>query len=105
MENDEVVEEVFVEKKKSVTESDAVHPRFLDTEKSNSNQNEYETKNYYYCEECKLFFAPDDKGLRIHFKEDIIKHTPTGNCFYCNGPVYTYLLHDKKYNYHNCKTS
>lgn len=107
MENDdgEVVEDSFVEKKRSVTESDAVHPRFLNAEKSQNVQDDYEANNYFYCETCKLYFAPDDKGLRIHFKEDIIKHKPCGNCFYCGGPVYTYLLCNKIQKYHNCKSS
>lgn len=105
MENgNQEVEEIYFEKKQSVTESDAVHPRFLDTEKKEKEEHEYEVNHYYYCEQCKLFFAPDDKGLRTHFNEARVKHNPSGNCFYCSGPVYTYSISRKKYSYHNCKT-
>lgn len=104
MEDDtEVKEELCIESRKSRTEYDAAHPRFLNTEKKEKVEHEYELNNYYYCDICKLFFAPNDLGLRTHFKKDRADHVACGNCIYCNGPVYYYYIRNEKHYFHNCK--
>lgn len=101
MENSkEVVEEEFV-RRETVTESDAVHPRFIKEDPEEIR--EYELHNYYFCQQCNIFFAPTVQGLKTHFKGDIVRHEAIGSCFYCKGKVYEYSLDNKLRVYHNCK--
>uniref|UniRef100_A0A1Y1KXN6 Uncharacterized protein n=1 Tax=Photinus pyralis TaxID=7054 RepID=A0A1Y1KXN6_PHOPY len=84
------------------TEFDAVHRRFTEP-KDPKLIREYQVANDYYCDQCRLFFAPDVVGLRTHFKEDMVRHRPVGNCFYCNGPVYAYYYNNNRRIHHNCR--
>lgn len=99
MENSEVSEELV--SRKTLTESDAVHPRFI--RQSSEEIREYELHNYYFCKQCNLFFAPSVNGLNMHFKADRVKHEAIGSCFYCKGRVYEYTLNNEPRVYHNCR--
>lgn len=83
------------------SELDAVHNRFVKPPDSKVLL-EYQYNNHYYCEKCKLFFAPTVLGLKTHFKEDMTKHDSYGPCFYCEGKVFVYKLRNEKRFYHNC---
>lgn len=89
--------------KLSHTEYDAVHPRF---QKPNEAADvAYEEKNHYYCEQCKMFFAPTDDGLKMHFQKEIKTHRPYKDpCVYCNGKVYEYVINGESRVFHNCAT-
>ena len=88
-------------RKLSRTENDAVHPRFTEP-KDPILIREYQIANDYYCEQCRLFFAPTVLGLKTHFKEDMVQHRPVGNCFYCNGPVFAYSFNNRRKIHHSC---
>lgn len=90
-------------RKVSKTEFDAVHPRFKNETKEEMSK--YEKTNYYFCEQCKLYFAPTVLGLETHFTKEIITHNSFGVCFYCKGSVYQYLLNGTSLIFHNCKDS
>ncbi|RZB39349.1 hypothetical protein BDFB_005094 [Asbolus verrucosus] len=64
---------------------------------------EYEIKNHYYCDLCKLFFAPTVRGLKFHFSGDMVQHKPYASCFYCQGDVYEYKINNQRKFYHNCQ--
>ncbi|KAK5641637.1 hypothetical protein RI129_010184 [Pyrocoelia pectoralis] len=83
------------------TEFDAVHPRFSGP-KDPQLIREFQVANDYYCEQCRLFFAPTVLALQTHFKEDMVQHQPLGNCFYCNGPVYAYSFNNRRRIHHSC---
>lgn len=90
-------------KKVSQTESDAVHPRFK--VETPAEILSYEKANYYYCNQCKLYFAPTVLGLETHFTKEIVKHNYFGICLYCKGKVYEYYLNESQLVFHNCKDS
>lgn len=87
--------------KNALTESDAVHPRFQ--KETTEEISTYEKNNYYYCKQCKLYFAPTVLGLETHFGKEIIKHNSFGVCLYCKGDVYEYYLNETSLVFHNCK--
>lgn len=89
--------------KEAVTESDAVHPRFV--EETREHIAKFEKENYYYCKQCNLFFASTYNGLKTHFTDEITTHQATGSCFYCKGKVYEYSLNRNYFVYHNCRDS
>ncbi|KAF2886202.1 hypothetical protein ILUMI_19970 [Ignelater luminosus] len=86
------------------TEFDAVHPRFREPKKPEAIE-EFQRANDYYCEQCKLYFAPDVVALKTHFREDMVKHKQIAECFYCKGPVYGYKFNNEQKIYHNCEES
>lgn len=98
------VTEPECEESEITTEFDAIHPRFRDPKKPEVIE-EFQRTNDYYCEQCKLYFAPDVLALKTHFKEDMVKHKQVGECFYCKGPVYAYKFNNKQHVYHNCEES
>ncbi|KAF5277147.1 hypothetical protein FQR65_LT03853 [Abscondita terminalis] len=63
-----------VERQTSRTEYDATHPRFRAEDPQKIK--EFQVANDYYCEQCRLFFAPDIEGLKTHFREDMVRHRP-----------------------------
>lgn len=93
-------EEEFIKRER--IEYDAVHPRFAEP-RSQEAIEEFQIAHDFYCDQCKLFFAPSVDGLNFHFKEHNIKHVPVDRCFYCNGNVFTYSFNKERKLYHNCK--
>lgn len=87
--------------KQSVTEHDAVHPRFQDENEEEVRQ--CQLQRDYYCEQCRLFIAPSVIALKIHFRGDIVKHEACGTCFYCRGPCFEYKWNEKCFLYHICR--
>lgn len=86
---------------KSVTESDAVHPRFTGTA-DEQQIHEFQIEHDFYCRNCDIFFAPTILGLRQHFKPGRINHKSTKKCIYCKGCVYEYYLNERLKFYHDC---
>lgn len=95
----EMVEEFIM--KESKTEFDAVHPRFVKPENL-ERVRRFQMENDYFCEQCRLFFAPTVEALKLHFKGDIVQHRPYGSCFYCKGAVYQYKFNQESLLYHKC---
>nr|CAH7752699.1 unnamed protein product [Callosobruchus chinensis] len=87
----------------TASESDAVHSRFCPEDPETVQK--YEKENYYYCPQCKLYFAPSYQGLYMHFTHPIVRHDSCGSCLYCKGSVYEYHLNIELRIYHNCKDS
>lgn len=94
-------EEIPKECNRIVTEFDAVHPRFAPEDPNAVLK--YEKENYYYCKQCRLYFAPTFIALKTHFKHQMIEHNPIGTCFYCKGKVYEFLQNEESKLYHNCR--
>ncbi|CAG9856453.1 unnamed protein product [Phyllotreta striolata] len=84
----------------SISEFDAVHPRFV--KENPEDVVKYEQEHYYYCEQCRMYFAPTFEALRVHFDKEIITHEPIGSCFYCKGNVFGYKKSGQLRAYHNC---
>ncbi|KAL1497747.1 hypothetical protein ABEB36_008653 [Hypothenemus hampei] len=81
---DKEINENFI-KKEANTEFDAIHPRFQPEDEEVALK--YQQQNYYFCGQCNIFFAPTVRGLNIHFKGDMVKHSSCGSCFYCHGEL------------------
>lgn len=88
-------------KKKVRTELDAVHPRFT-TPIDEEEMLKYETEHHYYCNTCKVFIAPTNLALKIHFKEEIQDHPASGSCLYCKGDTFVYKFNGNIRYFHNC---
>lgn len=82
------------------TEFDAAHPRFVDPDEAE--EVKFQTEHDFYCEACRLFFAPTVEALKVHFKGDLVEHKPYGVCLYCKGHVYSYKLNERVCLYHIC---
>lgn len=88
--------------KKSRTEADAVHPRFLMKPEDEEEMKKYESEHHYFCSTCKIYIAPTNLSLKMHFKEEIKDHPPYGMCYYCKGDTFEYKFNGNIRYYHNC---
>lgn len=85
---------------RNTTESDAIHPRFLEPNEKEIRR--FQIEHEYFCQSCGLFFAPTVLGLREHFKPGRILHLSTRDCIYCKKAVYDYYLNNRIRYYHDC---
>ncbi|EFA08702.1 hypothetical protein TcasGA2_TC006373 [Tribolium castaneum] len=101
MENPKETTEKFI-KNEAYTELDAIHPRFMEPQDAQVVR-DYEIQHHFYCDECKLFFAPTFRALKTHFDGEMVRHKPYASCFYCQGSVFEYKFKNERKLFHDCK--
>lgn len=87
--------------KNAYSDIDAVHPRFK--HETVEEVTIYEKENYYYCQQCRLYFAPTSIALFTHFTNEIKVHKSCGVCLYCKGKVFEYYQNETSFIFHNCR--